>query len=206
MNIDGYWDQRSIQDCATQMLEEGKSIVGTSDTVIGLLAPLTLHGKKSLDRIKGREKKPYLVLVRDYNNAAQFSDAVHRKPLKKLLASCWPGPLTIIVPANKNVPSFIQSESGAIALRVPKHEGLQSLLQSFDGLFSTSANKTGKPVPAALNEVDSTILDQAAMIIDDREKTIRKPSTILDCTGPSVKIIRDGDYSREFIGRYVVVD
>ncbi len=201
-----HWDDKTITDQIVRVLNEGNVVVGTSDTVVGLVAPLTKEGKSALDLIKQREDKPYLVLVRDTDKAAQFSNAVTSRKLQPLLKACWPGPLTIIVPANANIPDYMKSHTGAIALRVPKHEGLQKVLAEFDGLFSTSANLTGDYLPASIEEIDPQIMDTVSLIVDDTQKGYMLPSTIIDCTGANIKLIREGEYSRDKIAEYVALE
>ncbi len=201
-----YWDQKEITTQLMSILKKGDIVAGTSDTVLGLLAPLTREGKTKLDQIKKRRDKPYIILVSDIRKAAKFSSAIMSPSLQPLLKACWPGPLTVIVPANKEVPDYIRSATGAISLRVPDHQGLQALLQSVDGLFSTSANITGEKVPPSLDELAPEIVDEVAMILDDRVKKISEPSTIIDCTGSGLKLIRQGAYSQDFLAQYVVID
>lgn len=201
-----YWDEKDVYAHSIHVLNEDRVVVATSDTVLGLLAPLTHAGKVELDRIKKRTDKPYIVLVRNSHQATLFSDEIKQEKLAPLLKACWPGPLTIIVKANSQVSSYITSATGALSLRVPNHGGLQKLLQSFEGLFSTSANITGESVPKTLKEVTPTIMDEVAMVIDDRIKKESKPSTIIDCTGSHIKLVREGMYSRKFLEQYIALE
>lgn len=198
-----YWDEQNMSDQLVKILQAGKIVAGDSDTVIGLLAPLTPEGSKRLDQIKQRKDKPYLILVGDRKKAARFSSKIRSTLLQPLLDACWPGPLTVIVPAHETVPDFMQSKSGAIAVRVPDHQGLQKLLQSFDGLFSTSANRSGETIPDTIKAIDPGIASEVACIIADRKKDARQPSTIIDYTGDQPHLIREGAYSRQFLRQYL---
>lgn len=200
-----YWDEKGVSAQLTKLFKKGGIVAGTSDTVIGLLAPLTEEGKTKLDRIKKRMDKPYLVLVSDIHQAAQLSATIMSASLQPLLKACWPGPLTVIVSANAHVPDYMNSATGAIAIRVPNHQGLQTLLQSVDGLFSTSANVTGEKVPESLEQLTPEIMDNVDMIINDRLPKINKPSTILDCTGSVVKLVREGAYPQSWVQKYLLM-
>ncbi len=192
------WDDSTIQGEVISLIQSGKLIAGTSDTVVGFLASLAESSFQALNRIKNRQGKPYLVLVRDAKQAALFTDAFDSEPLRTLVNHCWPGPVTLIVPAKKTVPRYMLSSTGAIALRVPNHIGLQAILQHVDGgLFSTSANVAGDPIPETVQDIDQSIIDQVALVVDDRKHVPSKPSTILDCTKSEIRIIRQGAYSRE---------
>jgi tRNA A37 threonylcarbamoyladenosine synthetase subunit TsaC/SUA5/YrdC len=82
---------------------------------------------------------------------------------------------------------------------VPSHAGLLVLLQDIPALFSTSANKAGSPVPGCLADVDPEIVRQVSAIILDHDAhagcTSVVPSTIIDCTGPRLKVVREGAYA-----------
>lgn len=212
-------------------LRGGDVSIGSSDTVIGFLAPLTLEGYKNLDAIKKRADKPYLILIGDQSKLVSFTDQPKSKGLELLMASCWPGPVTLIFKAKAGLPDYIKSNEGTVAIRVPDHLGLLSLLQEFSGLFSTSANLHGKPVPESVSQVDSQILESVAYVVTDevsedpsnrssrpfdtfsyakasentqgeRVSSIEGqskllPSTILDCTGDQIKVVREGAYPIE---------
>lgn len=175
-------------------LEGGQVAVGTSDTVFGLLAAATQEGFEALNRIKGRSEKPYLVLAHNKEKALALTTAVHDQALMDCLHACWPGPLTVILPANKTVPTCLQSKEQAIAVRVPHHPGLQQLLTYVPYLFSTSANRTSEPVPHHAEDIDQSILDQCAYLItaDTSDAASTVPSTIIDCTVRPCIIIREG--------------
>lgn len=197
-----YWDDSEALEEIRNLLQQGEVIAGTSDTVLGLLADITEQGFCALNRIKQRTDKPYIVLTSSKEKCAFFTDHISQN-LEKMLAVCWPGPLTIIVRAKETVPDYLKTKEGTIALRVPRHQGLLRLLAYFDGLFSTSANKTGKPIPINSDELDPEIQKKVARIIIDRvkHKQYVQPSTILKCLGSKITVIREGAYTREALER-----
>ncbi len=195
-----YWDNPQDLTLIIKTLQNERKpsvIAGASDTVIGLLAGLFEESFMLLNHIKKREKKPYLVLIGLYENYSKFT-ARNNLQIETLLKKCWPGPLTIIVNAAEHIPSFMKSKDNTIALRIPDHKGLLAVLQKVDGLFSTSANKAGKPVPETMDQVDPDILKQVAYeVLDSAGKKTSQhsmPSTILDCSGATIKVIREGAY------------
>ena len=193
-----YWDDEGTIHEILSIMRSGEVIVGSSDTVIGLLAPLTQEGFEALNRIKGRQEKPYLILVKSQSEAKSLIDQVFSTQIAHIMASCWPGPLTLIFKAKSDLPDYLKGPGGTIAIRVPAHTGLQRLLAHCDGLFSTSANKTGKPVPASFDELDLDIGKQVrAMVEDYPGESCREvvPSTILDCSDGTIKVVREGAYS-----------
>jgi L-threonylcarbamoyladenylate synthase len=190
-----FWQDESTIARLSKALKDGDVVAGTSDTVLGLLADTTQEGFLALNAIKGRHDKPYLVLIASVDKVNHFAQFPLSPDVQKLMAACWPGPLTLVLPAKKELAPWL-APSGTIALRVPQHAGLLELLPHFEGLYSTSANLAGKPVPKTLNELDALIRENVAYVVDDKEgKNTVVPSTIIDCTRPQLKIIREGTYS-----------
>jgi len=106
----------------------------------------------------------------------------------------------------------MKSPEGTIAIRVPDHAGLQNLLAHFPGLFSTSANCAGDPVPTSVAVIDPEILTRVAYVITDEPESAqvepgqkKAPSTIIDCTGPEVKIVREGAFSLAQLRKFVAL-
>lgn len=188
-------NQKDIGQLVT-LLTQGNISIGTSDTVLGLLAPLSKSGLEGLNAIKGRKGKPYLILISNADSIRKFSDSKVYGSVERLINSCWPGPLTLIFNAKKSLPDFMKSKEGTVALRVPDHAGLQSVMKRVGPLFSTSANRKGYPTPTILNEVDQAILDNVDLVIEDKKIAQKEPvsSTILDCTGDEIKVVREGAY------------
>ncbi len=189
-------------------LQKDKLLVGASDTILGFLAAVTEKSKTFLDETKKRVDKPYIILIGSLEKLDFFVDPQESARVRPLLAACWPGPLTVIFKAKKELPAFMKSLEGTIAIRVPDHAGLQKLLVHFPGLFSTSANISGRPVPTTVADFDPEILKRVTYVITEEgvgvESVQKKaPSTIIDCTGPEIKVIREGAYSIAQLRRYV---
>lgn len=194
-----YWQSHSTTDLIAAALKQGKVIVGTSDTVLGLCAAATHESFAALNKIKQRYENPYLLLVNSLQEAVHLSDSLS-SAARKLMEHCWPGPLTIIVKAHPTLPAYMCSQQNTIALRFPDHAGLQQLLKVIHPLFSTSANITGKKVAQTIDELDPQLTKQVSYVVVDQERqpTIHA-STIVDCTKQIPVIVRQGTYPRTHI-------
>ncbi len=197
------WQDVSAVEKIKNAIKKGNLVAGTSDTVPGLLASLTQEGQDALNRAKQRRDMPYLVLAHSSDQIASLTDAINHEPIASLAAEFWPGPLTLILPAKKEAPAYAQSASGGIAVRIPAHDGLLKLLAQTGPLFSTSANRSGHPVPTTLAELDPEIKAQVALLVKDDDQKEKMPSTILDCTGEGIKIMREGAISQRRLQNYL---
>lgn len=193
-----YWQDPETVDLIYKCLMNGQVVVGSSDTVIGLLAIANKAGSELLDRVKGRENKPYIVLLESIKQAEKYVDASNLLQIEKLAEVCWPGPVTAIVQVRPEVQSFIGSSTGTIAIRVPDHGPLRELAGLTGGLFSTSANLSGKPVPLALDQLETAIKNAAAYVVEDAHRQgLTQASTIIDCTQDPWIVVREGAFSIE---------
>lgn len=194
------WDDTGWIGRVRPLLRGSGVVVSPTDTVPGLLALATPAGAMALDQVKDRSRgKPYLVLVGSRQQAYELMDEqkVAKNPaIKTLMERCWPGPLTLIVPAHPSVPSSI-TLNGFIAIRMPDHAQLRELALAVGPLFSTSANKEGEPTPRCMDEVDEALRVQATAVISGAMQLgcNARPSTILECTGEVIRLVRAGAYS-----------
>lgn len=211
-----HWANTPSIELLRAVLQNDKIVVGDSDTVVGFLAAPTEKSKTLLDATKRRADKPYIILIESLAKLDLFVDPAESASVRGVLEACWPGPLTVIFRAKRDLPEYLKSPEGTIALRVPAHAGLQKLLAHFSGLFSTSANISGQPVPETVADLDPEILARVAYVIADavesaagvqREKRAQRkaPSTIIDCTGPEIKIIREGAYSIALVRKHISI-
>jgi L-threonylcarbamoyladenylate synthase len=178
-----------------RFLIENKLFIGSTDTVLGLMCKVDVSAKRIIDNVKIRSGKPYVILVDSMEKVSKL--CVINQTLTTFLTACWPGPVTVILPVSQDAPEWMK-ELETVAIRIPDHKGLQSVLSNLPfGLYSTSANISGEPVPRSFNEVAQQIKDACVCYIDDETGCNDVPSTIIDCTQDSFRVIRSGAYPIE---------
>ncbi len=192
------WNSDNDIKLIISALKDGQVVLGSSDTVVGLLVDTTQKGYDALTTIKHRVEKPYIVLIGSHEKAAYFAQKPTSPAVQRLIEHCWPGPLTLILNKKNELPSYIGGTT-SVALRMPKHDGLLKLLGYFKGLFSTSANISGQPTPSLVDQVDKQILNKVAYIVDATQSPLSQPSTILDCTQSQIQLIRAGAYDISYL-------
>lgn len=194
------WQQQGAVNRVSHALERGQIVLGSTDTVLGLLVSACPSGREQLDHIKGRSDKPYLILVGSLHMARKFGCLKIGTLAYRIAKKCWPGPLTLLVKANREVPPFLKSPDGLIAIRVADHLRLKQVTRRIGPLFSTSANKTGVPVPDSIAQVDPAIIKACKLIVlDEVEKKKQEASTIVDVSGDQVRLVRAGAYPFESV-------
>jgi L-threonylcarbamoyladenylate synthase len=180
-----------------------------TETVYGLgSAP----DPESLDRLaglKGRpEGKPFLLLVSNRAMAERFG-LVFTRAARALANACWPGPLTLVLRGGEGkLPDRLRGPEGGIAVRHTSHGPVARLVELLDHpLTSTSANRPGE-APAAgaaqLVQLFPSAYDSGElMVLDGGILGNVPPSTIVDCTGPVARLVREGALPRAELRRAV---
>jgi tRNA threonylcarbamoyl adenosine modification protein (Sua5/YciO/YrdC/YwlC family) len=134
------------------VLDEGGVVVIPTDTVYGLAA--RLDRPKAIDKIfklKGRPRsKPLPILVPDIKTARTLAE--FDKDALEMAMKSWPGAVTIVVRTTEDVPD-IGGDGTTVGLRMPDHPFTLNLLRECGPLAATSANPSGNPTGAVLQEV-----------------------------------------------------
>ena len=120
------------------------------------------------------------------------------KYLKQLYDAFLPGPLTIILKANDQVPKWINSGLTTVGFRMPNHPVTRELIQAEGPLIGPSANKSGKASGRYFNDIRAQFDFQVTGYQDD-DALLGVDSTILDLSGNKVKILRQGSITQEDI-------
>lgn len=191
------WGDNLSMRKVISLLKEDSVVVGPSDTVLGLYALPTKQGFLSLNAIKKRSKKPYILLIPVSSALSEYVNPQELLQVENITTHFWPGPLTIIFKAKSDVPAYMTSDEGTIAVRVPKHSKIQQLLAQVGPLFSTSANLSGEPIPATLDQVNPMIKEQVAALLEGESDLNALPSAIIDATRDKLVIVREGAYSKK---------
>jgi L-threonylcarbamoyladenylate synthase len=151
-------------------------------------------------RAKFRHRdKPMPIIV---GNAGQLSllGARVRPELLDLEKRFWPGPLSVLVEAGRELPGLVLDSEGLACVRVSSHPLAQRLaLRAGVALVATSANRAGNNPPSRPGDIDPDLAKAADSVIPDRPwPSGGQPSTIVRCVGPGrLLLIRSGAVSAE---------
>jgi L-threonylcarbamoyladenylate synthase len=180
-----------------------------TETVYGLGSAATVPALTGLARLKGRELgKPFLLLVAGRVMAEAWG-LVFNAPARALSDAFWPGPLTLVLRGGEGrLPDELRGREGGIAVRHTSHRAIERLVaQTGQPLTSTSANRPGglpAPGPDRLvevfrDEVESGLL----LVLDGGVLGNVPPSTLVDCTEPVPRMVREGAIPRTELRRAV---
>ncbi|HFI0037954.1 TPA: L-threonylcarbamoyladenylate synthase [Streptococcus suis] len=181
------------------ILENGGAVVLPTETVYGLFAQaLNEEAVNRVYQLKQRPRDKAMNLNVSNLNDIYFFSQNPPHYLEKLYNRFMPGPLTIILKANKNVPFWVNSGLDTVGFRLPKHEKTLRLIAETGPLIGPSANVSGQESGKEFTKLLSQFSEKLEGIADDKALT-GIDSTILDLSGPKARILRQGSISREEI-------
>ncbi|HFI0093470.1 TPA: L-threonylcarbamoyladenylate synthase [Streptococcus suis] len=192
-----------IMDKLRKILTSGGAVVLPTETVYGLFAQaLNEEAVNSVYQLKQRPRDKAMNLnVSNLNDIYFFSQ---NTPffLEKLYNRFMPGPLTIILKANDNVPFWVNSGLDTVGFRVPNHVKTLQLISETGPLIGPSANISGNESGKKFSDIQAQFSVDLPGIEDDQALT-GIDSTILDLSGQKARILRQGAISRELIQKEI---
>ena len=188
---------------AVDVIKNGGIIVYPTDTLYGL-GVNALNSEAVLKVFNAKRRplnKPLPLVVSGIDMASKL--ALITKEARKLMNVFWPGALTIILKKKLVVPSIVVSGGTSVGLRMPNHPvPLMIIKMCGFPLIATSANKHGKPNLLGIQEAIRQIGNQVDLILDCG-KSGGEPSTIIDLTKMTPRIVRKGPVSKKMLEKEV---
>lgn len=178
------------------ILKEGGLIVYPTDTVYGLGCDITNQkAVEKVARFKGVkvEKNTFSFICSDLSHLSDFTKPISNSVFK-LMRKNLPGPFTFILEANNNVPRYFKGKKKTVGIRVPDNNIIRTIVEELGNpILSTSVHDDDEilqytPDPELIYERYQNIAD---IVIDGGYGEL-VPSTIVDCSGTEIEIIREG--------------
>ncbi|AWB92955.1 L-threonylcarbamoyladenylate synthase [Aeromicrobium chenweiae] len=188
---------------AQAALEEGKLVVLPTDTVYGIAADaFSPRAVQNLLDAKGRGRDmPPPVLI----GAPTTLDALATNVpawLRSAVEALWPGPLTIICHQQASLTWDLGETHNTVAIRMPDDKRALALLKQTGPLAVSSANTTGQPAAQTIEQAQDMLGGRVAVYLDGGPTSSGVPSTILDATGATPRILRQGAVPLEALHRF----
>ena len=169
----------------------GEVMALPTETLWGLSAdPFSSAAAERLAVLKGRGPgKPVLVLIGGWDDLDGLGVVV-AEPVRRALRRLWPAPVTVILPLVRPLPAA--GGGPGLAVRMPDHDLLRSLLARTGPLSSTSANRAGEAPALTAEEIERLFGDRLALILDGDVPIGSRPSTLVDALQSPPLVVRPG--------------
>lgn len=186
---------------AGKIIASGGLAAFPTETVYGLGA--SALDEKAAEKIyaaKGRPSdNPLIVHI---CSKEQISDAAAEIPpyAHKLIDKFMPGPVTVILKKNKNIPDAVTAGLDTVGVRFPSNPIARELIRLAGcPIAAPSANLSGKPSPTEARHVIDDMYGRIECIIDGGACDVGVESTIIDASGELPSLLRPGGITPEMI-------
>ena len=188
-------NSRMVRDVC-DVLEAGGIIIYPTDTVYGL--GCDIYNSRAIDRIARlknvkTDKAHFSFIVSDLSHLSDYTKYVSND-IFKLMKSSLPGPFTFILNANSNVPKILKSKKKTIGIRIPRNNIILEIVKELGRpILTTSIHDNDEIIDYTTDPelIYENFKDKVDLIIDGGYGG-NIPSTIVDCTGDEIWIVREG--------------
>lgn len=197
MQGDGPHDLEHQIALAARRLREGRPVAFPTETVYGMGADArNADAVRAVYRLKNRPSvNPLIVHVADAD-AARGVVADWPPRAQALADRFWPGPLTLVLRAAKDLPRDVTAGGDTVAVRCPDHPVALALLRAFGGpLVGPSANPSGSVSPTRAEHVRASFSEDDLIVLDGGACRVGIESTVLSLVHDPARVLRAGAIS-----------
>jgi tRNA threonylcarbamoyl adenosine modification protein (Sua5/YciO/YrdC/YwlC family) len=180
-----------------RILEDGGLVIIPTDSVYAIACDS--RKPKAIDkiaRIKGvkPEKAEFSFIFDSLSTVAEYTKPFHND-IFKLMKRNLPGPFTFILEANNKVPKIFKNNKKTLGVRIPDNKITLQIVSALKSpLMVTSVHDEDDVIeyttdPSLIHEKYDLLVD---MVIDGGYGN-NEASTVVDCTGVGIEIIRQGE-------------
>jgi len=184
---------------AFSALSNGEIIVYPTDTLYGLGADI--FSEKIVKRVFEIKKRSFdqpisiaVSCIEDLEKIAFIDEKI-----QKIIDAFLPGRLTLVLKKKKIIPDIVTGGLDNVAVRIPDNKLALELLSIFGPLTCTSANIHGQKTPSVISDISMQFKPKDISVYIDDGKLECAPSTIVDLTDKTPKILRRGIISKKKI-------
>ena len=188
-------EQRKIRH-VTEVLLTGGLIVYPTDTIYGI--GCNLMNKKAIENLCyvlgiKPQKLDLSFICRDLSQISEYARRIDT-PVFKLLKKSLPGPFTFILESSSRVPKILDVNKKTVGIRIPDHPVPRMIVEMLGNPIISASIKNEDTIREYTTdpvEMYNDLKHQVDIVIDSGAGG-NIPSTVVDCTGPSIEIIRQG--------------
>ncbi len=185
-----------IVNKVVQVLRDGGLIVYPTDTVYGLGCDITnVKAVEKIAHYKGIkiEKANFSFICSDLSHLSDYTKPIPNSVFR-IMKKNLPGPFTFILEVNNNVPKYFKGKKKTIGIRVPDNNIICEIVAMLGNpILSTSIHDDDEIIEYTTDPelIYEKFKDIADIVIDGGYGELI-PSTIVDCSGDEILILREG--------------
>ena len=194
-------NHKIVQEDIKKTLLHGGHVIFPTETVYGIGAyAFSEKGISNIYKVKGRPNdNPLIMHVNTYEDVMMYSKN-HMAYVKKLMDAFMPGPLTLVLEKQNDIPDMITGGLDTVGIRMPNHPIAKKIIEIAGvPICAPSANISGRPSSTRFNHVLEDFDGKVDIMIDGGKSEVGLESTVLDVTHTSPVILRPGMITKEML-------
>ncbi|MDA0303606.1 MAG: L-threonylcarbamoyladenylate synthase [Bacteroidetes bacterium] len=188
-------DERKIRQAVKILNRDGLVVIPT-DTVYSFACEL--GSAKGLERLARLKEIPlnqakFSIACADLSQLSTYTMPLDNA-LFKIMRKTLPGPYTFILPASSMVPKWFTGKRKTIGIRVPDHPVTRALLQEIDRPLIVSSVRDEDDIVEYTTDpelIAERFADRVDAVVDGGMGHLHA-STVVDCTGKEIVLVRQG--------------
>ncbi|WP_368266386.1 L-threonylcarbamoyladenylate synthase [Corynebacterium ulcerans] len=192
---------------ASDAVKDGRLVVMPTDTLYGIGCDAfdnNAVAKLLATKHRGPDM-PVPVLVGSWDTARGLVHS-YSEQMRTLIEAFWPGALSIVVSQAPSLQWNLGDTRGTVMLRMPLHPVAIELLRETGPMAVSSANISGQKPPTTALAAQEQLGDAVSAYLDGGATPVGTASTIIDLSGPTPRILREGAISAERIAEVLSLD
>jgi tRNA threonylcarbamoyl adenosine modification protein (Sua5/YciO/YrdC/YwlC family) len=188
---------------AVEIIRKGGLIIYPTDTVYAI--GCDIHNQKAVERVcRLKNIQPGKInlsfICQDLSHISEYTKALPTTVFK-VMKKALPGPYTFILNANNKVPDILHTKKKTIGIRVPDNKIILNILKELGNPILSTSIKNEDEILEYTTDPDEIYLryQKTVDVIIDGGYGGNEASTIIDCTGNEIEIIREGKGSLDVI-------
>ena len=183
-----------MYDEAVNIIKNGGVVVLPTETVYGIgCSCFNEESIKRLYEIKNRPyNKPISVLVSNIDMISRVAKNISDIEMK-IIKTFFPGPLTIVLEKNDNIPDILTANGKTIGVRMADNNIINTIIDKVDiPLAVSSANESGMDANINIDTIYEIFKDKIDYYVDGGISKIGVASTVVKVVNGEVIILREG--------------
>ena len=178
------------------VLEAGGIIIYPTDTVYAMGCDIKAHKAiEKIARLKGQnpDNPDLSIIFRDMSQLSEYT-IIYDDNIFRLLKRNLPGPFTFIVKANNQIPRLFKNKKKTVGIRIPDNSIVHEIVKELGRpIITTSIHDPDEIIEYTTDPelIEEKFRDFADIIINGGYGK-NDPSTIVDCTGDEISVLRQG--------------
>ncbi|MBP1665611.1 MAG: translation factor Sua5 [Bacteroidetes bacterium] len=178
------------------VLEAGGIIIYPTDTVYAMGCDIKAHKAiEKIARLKGQnpDNPDLSIIFRDMSQLSEYT-IIYDDNIFRLLKRNLPGPFTFIVKANNQIPRLFKNKKKTVGIRIPDNSIVHEIVKELGRpIITTSIHDPDEIIEYTTDPelIEEKFRDFADIIINGGYGK-NDPSTIVDCTGDEITVVRQG--------------